>query len=244
MPGTVQINCLGGLGRFGNQLFQYAVAKGYARKVGAVLETPAWIGQQIFEIDDPKPSKNVPSTQMDEVPQDGRDTINLHGYYQHSQAFELYNLDDLRSWFKFRPWVFEELHDYKPVHLAAHVRRGDYATTYLNAFCVVDEASYRTAMVKFGFRPEYANWISDATPNTFKRPGLEWLLDFWTLCWAENLFRANSTFSWWAGTLGSHKRIFAPVIEGKRGFQSNIMFTEGNWPRCTDQPNVHNYTIP
>lgn len=244
MPGTVSISCLGRLGRFGNQLFQYAAARGYARKVGATLETPSWIGQTLFEnVNDPPPSKSVPTTCLDEVPTNGIDTVNMYGYYQHAGAFALYTLTDLREWFKFRPWVLEEMRDYGPVPLAAHLRRGDYTTTFKSHFCTIDKQSYLYAIELQGMHNMPVTWVDEEHPTVFKRPGLEWLIDFWTLCNADIVFRANSTFSWWACTLGKARQVFSPVVEGRFGFQSLVPFVKGNLPRCTDQPNVNDYDI-
>lgn len=243
MSGTVQIGSLGHLGRFGNQLFQYACAKGYARKVGATLETNPWIGQMLFKgISDPPLSKQLPQLEIDDVPRDNRTNVCFYGYFQHSEAFDLYTLSDLREWFTFNDWVLDELKDYEPVPVAAHLRRGDYTTTYLESFAVIGVKAYEDAFVAQGFDSRHVTWVREDKPHVFKRPGLEWLIDFVTLLRADVLFRANSTFSWWAGTLGNHK-VYSPVVEGKRGYQDTVPFVEGNWPRCTDQPNVHNYHI-
>ena len=57
----VQVSCLGGMGRFGNQLFQYAFAKSYADKYNCILEIPSdWIGWKIFELEDSVIEKKLP----------------------------------------------------------------------------------------------------------------------------------------------------------------------------------------
>jgi hypothetical protein len=128
MPGTIQIGCLGGLGRFGNQLFQYAAARGLARRAGAVLETNPWIGQQIFKnIKDPPLSKTLPQLELDVVPQTQLSDVCMYGYFQHAQAFNLYTLSDLREWFTLCDWVHEEMAEYKPPILVAHLRGHDRA---------------------------------------------------------------------------------------------------------------------
>ena len=45
---VVTMYCLGKLGRFGNQLFQYAYLKIYAQIHDLRVETPEWIGQYLF----------------------------------------------------------------------------------------------------------------------------------------------------------------------------------------------------
>jgi hypothetical protein len=58
------------------------------------------------------------------------------------------------------------------------------------------------------------------------------LPDWYRLLKAPILFRGNSTFSWWAATLGYHERVFAPVVEFRAGGQEHDCdFVEGNWPR-------------
>jgi hypothetical protein len=44
---------LGHLGRFGNQVFQYAFLRSVARASGATYECPPWVGQKLFALDDP-----------------------------------------------------------------------------------------------------------------------------------------------------------------------------------------------
>lgn len=244
MNGTVQIGCLGGLGRFGNQLFQYACARGYARKVGAQLETNRWVGQSLFKnVDDPPISKQLPQLPLDVVPNDMRTNTCFYGYFQYSDAFDLYTLSDLREWFTLQDWVNEEMHEYQPPPLVAHLRRGDYLTSYANIFCSIDESAYTAAIKDHGWGDRQVHWVREDKPLEFKRPGLEWLIDFTTLMKADILFRANSTFSWWAATLGKPQFVYSPVVEGLRGHQTSVQFVSGNIPRCVDLPNVHNYHI-
>jgi hypothetical protein len=60
---------------------------------------------------------------------------------------------------------------------------------------------------------------------------------------ARILFRANSTFSWWAATLGNPMLVYSPVVEGLRGLQMDVKFVPGNEPRCVDLPNTHDFKI-
>lgn len=45
---VLTMSSLGQLGRFGNQLFQYAFLRICARNSGARVECPPWIGQTLF----------------------------------------------------------------------------------------------------------------------------------------------------------------------------------------------------
>lgn len=44
------------------------------------------------------------------------------------------------------------------------------------------------------------------------RHGVEFLPDFMTLYHADYIFRANSTFSFWAGLIG-HGKMFSPILD-------------------------------
>lgn len=242
MGGIIQFTQLGKFGRFGNQLFQYAFAKSYALSVGATLQTPPWVGQTLFDgINDPPCQGDFPTLGLDVIPRNGRTDVNLSGYFQFKDAFQYYSLDSVRQWFTFKPEWRDRFTNYPKI--AAHVRRGDYVILYSHAFCIIGEDAYTTAIEKQGYSPLNVTWVREDRPTHFAHPGLEWLEDFFTLLNAEVLFRANSTFSWWAGTLGNHKAIYSPVVEGKTGFHKDIEFVPGNRPRCTSQPNTNDFIL-
>lgn len=242
MGGIIQFTQLGKFGRFGNQLFQYAFAKAYALSVGATLQTPPWIGQVLFEgINDPPCSANLPTLGLDQMPRNDRTDINLFGYYQFAEAFSYYTRDTVRQWFMFKQEWLTKFSERKKI--AAHLRRGDYVSQYAHAFCVIEEDAYIYEIEKHGFSLFDVTWVREDKPTTFAHPGLEWLQDFMTLMNAEVLFRANSTFSWWAGTLGPKKRIFSPLVEDLVGSQDVVEFVESNRPRCTAQPNTSDFIL-
>ena len=242
MAGVIQFRQLGQLGRIGNQLFQYAFAKAYALSVGAILQTPPWAGQVLFEnISDPLCDADLPTLGLDQIPSNDRTDINLSGYYQFANAFKYYSRSTVRQWFTLK----EKWLNLCPqrVKIAAHIRRGDYVTQYPTVFCTIDEDAYIWAVEEFGYHLLDVTWVREDRPTHFDHPGLEWLQDFLTLMNAEVLFRANSTFSWWAGTLGPEKKIYSPLVENKVGHQHDIKFVEGNQPRCTAQPNTNDFIL-
>jgi hypothetical protein len=57
---VLTMSSLGQLGRFGNQLFQYAFLRICAQKSGAKVECPPWIGQTLFGHNDAPISKRLP----------------------------------------------------------------------------------------------------------------------------------------------------------------------------------------
>jgi hypothetical protein len=64
----------------------------------------------------------------------------------------------------------------------------------------------------------------------------DWLDDFLKLYFARTIFRANSSFSWWAATLSPTARVFSPVMDkrhiyGVDGMEEiDVDFVEGNQP--------------
>ena len=69
-------------------------------------------------------------------------------------------------------------------------------------------------------------------------PGVlfDWLEDFLRLYFARTIFRANSSFSWWAAFLSPAARVFSPVVDkrhiyGVDGLEEiDVEFVEGNHP--------------
>jgi hypothetical protein len=118
--------------------------------------------------------------------------------------------------------------------LLAHRRNGDYKGS---GFPVISEIAYLRACQKHGCNPEEMRFITEETQiiHPYFKNGLEFLPDFYQLMCARTLFRGNSTFSWWAATLGGGK-IYAPVIKGLLGGveHDDVPFVEGNYPACCD----------
>ena len=66
--------------------------------------------------------------------------------------------------------------------------------------------------------------------------GLPFLEDFILMMNADVVLRANSSFSWWAATLG-RGRILSPLVEDRTGMQ-DVEFVEGNWPKMVNSHNI------
>src|SRR5678815_5449560 len=58
-PRILTMTALGRLGRFGNQIFQYAFLKICARTSGASVQTQPWVGQALFGQNDPPVSVSL-----------------------------------------------------------------------------------------------------------------------------------------------------------------------------------------
>jgi len=153
----------------------------------------------------------------------------------------------------------------------AHLRRDDIANSSYNNTCVqgysvLSKESYFKAFRKYGFEPETIQWVSDDYlgkwhPNRresnrggwsypvgseYMGPTLifDWLPDFIKLYFARTIFRANSSFSWWASFLSPTAKVYSPVIHrqaiyGRDSYEEvDYEFVEGNHPHwmygCSD----------
>lgn len=145
----------------------------------------------------------------------------------------------------------------------AHLRRDDISNKEYNqqnvqGYSVVDMNSYLKAFKKFGFNTEDIVWTSDdyigkwhrdriPTPSFgWKYPEgsiykegyvFDWLEDFLRLYFARTIFRANSSFSWWASFLSPTAKVYSPVLDKQviygrdnDGEEIDVDFVEGNHP--------------
>jgi hypothetical protein len=158
--------------------------------------------------------------------------------------------------------AYKRYFDMQGLYDVAHLRRDDisdveYNRTHVQGYSVVSMDSYRQAFRKFGYSEESIVWVSDdyagkwhvGRKNRFiggweyptgsqYLPGIifDWLDDFLKLYFARTIFRANSSFSWWAATLSPTAKVFSPVIirphiYGIDGMNEiTVDFVEGNQP--------------
>jgi len=235
----VSVSCLGKWGRFGNQLFQYAFARAYAEKYQCRLETPRWIGQELFDIHDPPISRTLIRHHNSSLPPTGQTNIDLLGYYQNAQCLRFMTRSWLKQLYMFKDEWVSRFPNPKEPYVAAHLRRGDYVSKFSDVYCVVSEKSYIRACEKFGIDKSKIVWVSEENPTVdeeLSRRGLGFLPDFFKLINADVVLRSNSTFAWWAGVLGNGK-VFSPVVDDKTGWQ-DVDFVEGNWPKLVDTKNT------
>ena len=216
---TIQMSSLGKAGRFGNQLFQYAFAKSYAKKYNCIFEIPAdWIGRNIFEIDDSSLSRQLPKTEIDDIPF-GQVNIDLTGYFQHQKFLDIMNPDDVRKWFTFRKEWTDKFKKPKDFYVASHLRHGDYVGG--EKYCTITEKCYLDSCEKFGYHKEDVIIVSEEKRQPDDPCDMEFLYDFFVLMNADVIFRSNSTFGWWSGFLGNQKVVYSPV-----DYQGGLQYCE------------------
>ena len=156
----------------------------------------------------------------------------------------------------------------------AHLRRDDiadpeYNKNYEQGYSVISKKSYISAMNYYGFNPNNIEWTSDDYLQEWHKDRKEtirlgwdypegseyrsdiifdWLEDFLRIYFAKNIFRANSSFSWWAAFLSPTATVYSPVLDKQviYGVESyteiNVRFVKGNYPHW--MYNVPDIIIP
>jgi hypothetical protein len=157
---------------------------------------------------------------------------------------------------------YKRYFDMQGLYAVAHLRRddisdADYNRSHAQGYSVISRESYFNAFQKFGYAEDDVQWVSDDytgkwhTDRKLRYPArwsypsgseyvkgivFDWLDDFLKLYFAGTIFRANSSFSWWAGALSPTARVFSPVLDrrhiyGVDGMEEiTVEFVEGNHP--------------
>jgi hypothetical protein len=145
-PPLFTMRSLGTNGRFGNQLFQYAFLKIYARRHGLQVQTPAWIGQPLFGCNDPPLSRELPTIcEWCTEPEASlfinsrrvfRD-VDIWGWFQYHTSFYAPDQEYFRSLFAPMPAIAQpldravsRLRTRGATIIGLHIRRGDFGYGY------------------------------------------------------------------------------------------------------------------
>jgi hypothetical protein len=145
----------------------------------------------------------------------------------------------------------------------AHLRRDDVSNPDFNknniqGYSVLSKKSYIDAFKQYGINVDKVEWCSDdylkkwhperadslrlgwsyPTGSEY-RPGImfDWLEDFLRLYFARTIFRANSSFSFWACLLSPTAKVYSPILNTQVIYGINdkleeidASFAEGNEP--------------
>lgn len=217
------------IGRWGNQLFQWAYAKKYCELYDCELRTEPWVGYDLFELNHTPIQERFPVVHTELTVNPGETRFEFRSYFQMQKAM-IYSQADIWRWFQWKPKVTGILGHRDDDILLAHLRRGDY---FGYGYPVVSIDSYYLACHKFGLPVDHLKFISEEHPTTSFDP--PFVADFWRLTNAPVLLRANSSFSWWAAAMAKNQRVFSPVIDGLEGGKEHeVEFVEGNYPRLAN----------
>lgn len=180
----------------------------------------------------------------------------VHGEHMYQNQKDLiYTRSDVKKWFAWKPKILERLRaiDTQSHPFVLNVRQGgDCQGTYLP---MISDESYRKAATDRGYDINRCHWEKDTNPTRLpffdgdpngcgRGTSAVSIPSFYRLQQAPVLFRAASTFAWWAATLGDGK-VYSPVIDNIPGGTPNTTcdeFVLGNFPRmtrCPDNSDLH-----
>ncbi len=140
---TITMSTLGKNGGFANQLFQYGFLKIYAKEHNLRVETPEWIGREIFGLDDPPIGRSLPvvgenlesdlsSSEIINSPE-ALKNVDFWGFFQYPTAYYAQHREYWRSLFQpvgeiegKMQAAWEGLATKGKTVVAIHLRLGDY----------------------------------------------------------------------------------------------------------------------
>ena len=229
----LSFNSLGRMGRFGNQMFQYAALLCIAKRRGYEFCIPPSNPQdpkphqlfQAFDLPNLKvigwqvaPKRVAPSSfayDM-ELANHCEDNVDLYGYFQSEKYFSDH-ADLVRQEFTFRQDVRklceEHLRGVGGHAISLHVRRTDYLTDG-NKFLPCDLAYYARALAivpadlpVIVFSDDIA-WCKQQPlfqgPRWYYSEGSSNIVDMCMISSCTHHIIANSTFSWWGAWLAGN----------------------------------------
>jgi len=214
------------IGRLGNQMFEYAFMRKYAKRHGFRLEVNNWLGRKLFGHNDPFPSKHyrliIESNSINNQPISNgiwhsnppvHDVI-MEGYFQYHTSFYRTEMEDFKN--LFRPVEKGRLDQRCQVFnnrtvIGCHLRRGDFGFDSMHPITPSSlylewlDSIWNTVPnpLLFLCSDEYGKVAGDFTkynPITFG----EVYDDFYALMNCQFLAVSNSTFSFLAAMLNSN----------------------------------------
>lgn len=240
---AISFNSLGGYGKLGNQMFQYAALRGIANNCGYEFSIPE-SGHRLFDTFEMKNCvlKETNNIVMQSVTHSGfefdrelfEDCANytdLYGYFQTEKYFS--NIEEsIREDFTFKEKNNSYINELREIAkeksiVSIHVRRGDYVGLESH-HPLVPGSYYQKAMdlfnnsifAVFSDDPDWCRgqeFFKDC--YVFDTPDVDAM---YTMTQCDHNIIANSSFSWWGAWLNNNyqkiviapKRWFGPGYEG------------------------------
>jgi hypothetical protein len=234
----VTMSTLGLNGRFGNQLLQYGFLRMYGAEHGLSVEAPDWIGRDLFDLDDPLYTGNLPLVRESEVdlvaslnredPQVWRNA-DLWGYCLYPTGGLRRYRDQFRGLFRpgrrvapLMALAETRLRERGDTVVALHLRRGDFGQ---GRYWIAHSAWYAQWLDELWQRLDrpvlYVATDDAAVVAELERyrpvtaaelavsiPGAEFYPDFHLLSTADALAISNSSFSFVAAMLNRRAGAF------------------------------------
>ena len=228
----ITFNNIGEYGRFGNQLFQYAMLFGLSKRNGydfCIPNSPKCTLGDVFDgirfgesenivrrVGEPNGASTVYLEDIGNIP-DGTDFV---GYFQSPKYFD-HCIDALRKHLVINQKYINTITPFLQTHKDLgfiHVRRGDYTKVsqchppitveYIKDAVAVSKAK------KFVVLSDDLHWCKenlsflDPLYSPFSEMDLGY--DFTLMTQCSSAIIANSSFSWWGAWLGKDKDVVAP----------------------------------
>ena len=223
---------------FGNELFQYAALKIYAKKHGLTVEIPEkWIGREIFNCDDPVISDKERKT-LDcsgyhcawrKAPAEDCD---IKGYFQYHTSVYAEHKEYFKELFALRKEILGTAYDFtkklKSPLICIHIRRGDYKrppnrvaplkwyTDWLDEnLSKYDNPTIFVASDEIGPVIEELRKYNPIACRTDEE-GLGMVMDHYIMQNCDVLLASNSTFSFTAAMLNEGGEFYRPDYQDKK----------------------------
>jgi hypothetical protein len=224
---------LGSLGRFGNQLFQYAFLRTTARRLGVQFYCPHWIGDDIFLLEDSRERAREPAGiqfrysepsyfGLNESALRIQDGTDIAGCFQTEKYFDG---DAVRKWYSFKETAVASIREkYKGIDCSestgVHVRLTDklrdpvayvpYVRYYRKALSIVRR---KKNVLVFSDDIESAkDYFRGVAENLVYIAGNEPFEDLCLMSCCHDFVTSVSTLSWWGAWLNpnSDKVVVCP----------------------------------
>lgn len=236
----ITFSAIGNYGRFGNQLFQYAMLFGVSKRngfdFGIPMNSQCTLGKVFEGIQFIPSTDSLLSIKQTVVEPNGAatvflpevfrlpDGVNYAGYFQSPKYFSQVE-QELKQHLQIKPSILSRVKEFTDKHRDIgfiHVRRGDY-TTIKNGTChppitldYIKSAVDRSKAKKFVVLSDDMEWCRnnlgfvDAIASPFS--GEDFIYDFVLMTQCRSAIISNSSFSWWGAWLGEEKDVIAPSV--------------------------------